>query len=123
MLGVDSVAAHKTTSSNMGSHFQFFRYRKELLPDGRDIVEFAKRVFLRDDVHFFIDLVGEKDAGKGVLGEVVEVMRGQGHGLVVSVLTGERKEEKATVGSYSSIRYSYLVGISKMAGDIFSQGI
>jgi hypothetical protein len=101
VLDVVSVPAHKTTSSNKGSHFQFFRYREESLPDGRDIVEFAKRVFLRDGVHFYIDLIGEKDVGKGVWGEVVEGMRGQGHGLVLNVLTGERKEEKAIVGSYS----------------------
>jgi hypothetical protein len=82
VLGVDSVPAHKTTSSNKGSHFQFFRYGGEALPDGREIVEFAKRVFWRDGVHFYMDIIGEKDVGKGVLGEVVEIMRGQGHGLV-----------------------------------------
>jgi hypothetical protein len=43
------------------------------LPDGRDIVEFAKRVFLSDDVHFYIDVIEAKDIGKGVLGEVLEV--------------------------------------------------
>jgi len=39
-------------------------------------------VFWRDGVHFYMDIIGEKDVGKGVLGEVVEIMRGQGHGLV-----------------------------------------
>jgi hypothetical protein len=91
------------------------------LPDGRDIVEFAKRVFLSDDVHFYIDVIEAKDIGKGVLGEVLEVTWGQGHGLVLSVLTGDRKEEKATVGLYSWMRYSYLVDISKMVWDIFWQ--
>jgi hypothetical protein len=71
------------------------------LPDGRDIVEYAKRVYMRDNVDFLIDLLGERDVGKGVVGEVVEVMRGQGLGLVLSVLTGERKEEEAAVGLHS----------------------
>jgi hypothetical protein len=39
-------------------------------------------------------VIGEKDLGKGMLGEVVEVMRGQGHGLVLSVLTEHRKKRK-----------------------------
>jgi hypothetical protein len=42
-------------------------------------------------------------------------MRGQGHGLVLSVSTGDRKEEKEDVGSHSWIRYSYLVDSSRMA--------
>jgi hypothetical protein len=97
VLGVDSVPAHKTTNSNKGSHFQFFQYCEEALPDGRDVVEFAKEVYLRDNVDFLIDVLGERDVGMVMVGEVVEVMRGQGHGLVLSVLTGDRKEEKAAV--------------------------
>jgi hypothetical protein len=42
-----------------------------------------------------------RGVGNRVVGEVVEVMREQGHGLVLSVLTGDGKEEKAVVGPYS----------------------
>ena len=101
MLGLDCVPAHKTTNSNKGSHFQFFRYPEGSAPEGPKLVEFVKRVYLRDNVDFFIDVFSERGVGNGVVGEVVEVMREQGHGLVLSVLTGDGKEEKAVVGPYS----------------------
>jgi hypothetical protein len=101
VLGLDCVPAHKTTNSNKGSHFQFFRYPEGSAPEGPEVVEFVKRVYLRDNVDFFIDVLGERHVGKGVEGEMVEVMREQGHGLVLSVLTEDGKEEKAVVGPYS----------------------
>jgi hypothetical protein len=84
------------------------------LPEGRDIVEDAKRLYLRDNVAFFIDVLGERDVGKRVVGEVVEVMRGQEHGLLLSVFTrdgGDRKEEKASV-RISSKRYNRILEAS-----------
>ncbi len=114
MLGVDSVPGHKTTNSNKGSHFQFFQYLDDSLPDGQELVEYAKRVYLRDNIDFFIDVLGGSDVGKEALGEVVNVMRGQGYGLVLSVLTRDREEEKVAVGLLFSIRYLCLVTISKM---------
>jgi hypothetical protein len=68
VLGVDSVPTHQTTKSNKGSHLQFFRYGGESLPDGRDIVEFAKRMFWRDGVHFYIDLIWREGCWEGGVG-------------------------------------------------------
>ena len=59
MLGLDCVPAHKTTNSNKGSHFQFFRYPEGSAPEGPELVEFVKRVYLRDNVDFFIDVFSE----------------------------------------------------------------
>jgi NAD(P)-dependent dehydrogenase (short-subunit alcohol dehydrogenase family) len=93
VLGLDTVPAHDTTSASGGSHFQFLQYdEKKGLGDGNEILEKLRSVFLKDEVAFWIDVVGELRIGG--LKEVVEGMSERGEGLVLSVVGDAEREDE-----------------------------
>jgi len=98
VLGVDNVPAHKTTSFSKGSHFQFLRCEGNSVLDGPELVEYAKKVYMRDNIDFLIDVLGETSVGSGFLEPVIEIMQDQGGGMVLGVvppeLTDLAKEKK-----------------------------
>lgn len=86
VLGVDSVPAHKSTETSRASHFQFFQYDAGKGASGMKVLEYANMVYMKDEVHYFVDVVKDGKAGtEDVRERVVKVMTEQGQGMVVFV--------------------------------------
>jgi hypothetical protein len=75
VLSLDTVPAHKTTNASGESHFQFLQYDEG---DGSEVLEKLRCVFLKDEVDFWTDVVGELRIG--ALKEVVDGMSEKGRG-------------------------------------------
>lgn len=61
--------------------------------DGKAVVEYAKKVYLKDNVDFLI-ISGEQDTAGEIVHEVVEVMENQDSGLVLNVIVDYEEEDK-----------------------------
>lgn len=99
VLGIDSVPAHKSTETSRASHFQFFQYDVKKSPTGRDALDHAAKMYMKDDVDYFVDAVGADAADPTDLRkEVLAVFKERGNGLVVTVAPvsdiGEDAKEK-----------------------------
>lgn len=86
MLGVDSRPAHKSTETSRASHFQFFQYEPEKPLVGSDVLDYAARMYMKDDVNYFIDVAGTIEGGTADLRtEVLQVFKQRGDGLVLTI--------------------------------------
>jgi hypothetical protein len=59
------------------------------------VIEYAKAVYLRENIDFLIQVFGEKHTGKeckGIVRDVVDVMEQQGRNLVLNILSGDTKD-------------------------------
>jgi hypothetical protein len=101
---VDSIPAHKTNFFSEGSHFRFFYYGKGSSPSVKEVIEYVKRVCLRDDVDFLIDVLGETDISKGLVRDAVGVMQMQESGLMASVFSGESKDNTRDIPTKEVVR-------------------
>ncbi|CZR69535.1 uncharacterized protein PAC_19435 [Phialocephala subalpina] len=101
VMGVNSTAAHSSTVASIGSHFQFWEYDAEKGPNGeQEIMEKVKRAYLKGDVDFLVVVSEGKKGELGIEGlpEVVDAMKGQREGLVLSVSGGNGSSEKQVDG-------------------------
>ncbi|KAL2060081.1 hypothetical protein VTL71DRAFT_9903 [Oculimacula yallundae] len=102
VLGVDSTPAHKSTQSSRASHFQFFQYESGKDLKGRDVLEYAAKMYGKEGVDFYIDVVDGEDAANvmdGLRREVLDVFKEKSEGVVLTVVRsgnniGREKEEK-----------------------------
>ena len=97
MLGVDNIPAHKTTSFSKGSHFQFFQYDNDSVLQGEELIEYAKKVYLRDNVDFLIDVLGETNVGSVFLKSIMNLMQEHRGGMVLSVLPTSLQERSKEI--------------------------
>ncbi|PVH77417.1 hypothetical protein DL98DRAFT_591363 [Cadophora sp. DSE1049] len=85
VLGVDKYPAHKSTETSRASHFQFFQYDPEKPLSGKDVLEYAAKMYMKDGVDYFVDVVGTDGADTADLRkEVLKVIRERGDGLVLT---------------------------------------
>ncbi|KAL5315163.1 hypothetical protein ACEPPN_017814 [Leptodophora sp. 'Broadleaf-Isolate-01'] len=86
VFGDDSVPAHKSTETSRASHFQFFQLDRRKSLTGKDALDHAARVYMKDDVDYFIDVVGEDAADTADLRkEVLAIFKQRTNGLVLTV--------------------------------------
>ncbi|KAH7318977.1 hypothetical protein BKA65DRAFT_556408 [Rhexocercosporidium sp. MPI-PUGE-AT-0058] len=86
VLGVDSAPAHKSTETSRASHFQFFQYDPKEPLTGKDPLNHAAKMYMKDDVDYFIDVVGTDAAYTTDLRkEVLAVFKEKGSGLILTV--------------------------------------
>jgi hypothetical protein len=96
---VDSKPAHKSTETSRASHFQFFQYDPKKSVTGKDALDHAAKMYRKDDVDCFVDVVGRDAADTTDLRkEVLAVFKERGSGLVLTVAPvsdiGDEAEQK-----------------------------
>ena len=104
---MDVVPAHESTKCGRGSHFQFYQLKRasgagagEGGGDWSEVLKYAREMYWKDEVDFFVRIVRHGNDGVVVPEEVLDVMRAREDGLVVFVGCDESVDGEVVVGTW-----------------------